>query len=91
MPCGNLRSLVPEPQMTQTSDNKLVLIVDDTPTNLRVISGVPNGSCRTKVMTQSPGAGAYFVSGFCMSAIGTSRTSHLPGGALSWSSASREG
>ncbi len=35
MPVGHRRSPVSEPkkQMTQGSDNKLVLIVDDTPTN----------------------------------------------------------
>jgi CheY-like chemotaxis protein len=37
--------------MTQTSDNKLVLIVDDTPTNVGVISGVLKGVYRTKVAT----------------------------------------
>jgi len=51
MPRGNLRSLIPEPQMTHTSDNKLVLIVDDTPTNVGVISGVLKGAYRTKVAT----------------------------------------
>lgn len=34
-----------------TSDNKLVLIVDDTPTNIGVISGVLNGLYKTKVAT----------------------------------------
>ncbi len=37
--------------MTQTSGNKLVLIVDDTPTNVGVISGVLRGAYRTKVAT----------------------------------------
>ena len=37
------------PQMTH--DNKLVLIVDDTPTNVGVISGVLKGAYRTKVAT----------------------------------------
>jgi adenylate cyclase len=37
--------------MTQTSDSKLVLIVDDTPTNVGVISGVLKGAYRTKVAT----------------------------------------
>ena len=37
--------------MTQSSDNKLVLIVDDTPTNVGVISGVLKGAYRTKVAT----------------------------------------
>jgi CheY-like chemotaxis protein len=32
-------------------DNKLVLIADDTPTNVGVISGVLRGSFRTKVAT----------------------------------------
>ena len=34
-----------------THDNKLVLIVDDTPTNVGVISGVLKGAYRTKVAT----------------------------------------
>ena len=34
-----------------TQDNKLVLIVDDTPTNVGVISGVLKGAYRTKVAT----------------------------------------
>jgi class 3 adenylate cyclase len=37
--------------MTHGSDNKLVLIVDDTPTNVGVISGVLKGAYRTKVAT----------------------------------------
>ena len=37
--------------MNQSSDNKLVLIVDDTPTNVGVISGVLKGFFRTKVAT----------------------------------------
>jgi adenylate cyclase len=37
--------------MTQISGNKLVLIVDDTPTNVGVISGVLRGAYRTKVAT----------------------------------------
>ena len=34
-----------------TSDNKLVLIVDDTPTNVAVVSGVLKDPYRTKVAT----------------------------------------
>jgi len=34
-----------------TSNNKLVLIVDDTPTNVAVISGALKDSFRTKVAT----------------------------------------
>ena len=37
--------------MTHASNNKLVLIVDDTPTNVGVISGVLKGAYRTKVAT----------------------------------------
>jgi class 3 adenylate cyclase len=37
--------------MTKDSDQKLVLIVDDTPTNVGVISGVLKDSFRTKVAT----------------------------------------
>ena len=37
--------------MTHGSNNKLVLIVDDTPTNVGVISGVLKGAYRTKVAT----------------------------------------
>ena len=37
--------------MTQTSNTKSVLIVDDTPTNVGVISGVLKDLCRTKVAT----------------------------------------
>ena len=37
--------------MTHGSDNKLVLIVDDTPTNVGVISCVLKGAYRTKVAT----------------------------------------
>ena len=37
--------------MIPTLDNKLVLIVDDTPTNVGVISGVLKGLYRTKVAT----------------------------------------
>src|SRR6476619_4302434 len=51
MPLGNRGSPVVGLQMTLTSDNKLVLIVDDTPTNVGVISGVLKGSYRTKVAT----------------------------------------
>jgi len=37
--------------MIHGSNNKLVLIVDDTPTNVGVISGVLKGAYRTKVAT----------------------------------------
>ena len=37
--------------MTHGSNSKLVLIVDDTPTNVGVISGVLKGAYRTKVAT----------------------------------------
>ena len=37
--------------MTHASNNKLVLIVDDTPTNVGGISGVLKGAYRTKVAT----------------------------------------
>src|SRR4026209_1837097 len=49
MPVVNRRPTVLEPQMTH--DNKIVLIVDDTPTNVGVISGVLKGAYRTKVAT----------------------------------------
>src|SRR6478752_650692 len=51
MPLVDHRSSVLEPQMTHGSNNKLVLIVDDTPTNVGVISGVLKGAYRTKVAT----------------------------------------
>jgi adenylate cyclase len=53
MPLEHCRSFVSEAkkQMTQSLDNKLVLIVDDTPTNVGVISGLLKGSYRTKVAT----------------------------------------
>src|SRR6478752_2255735 len=51
MPLVDHRSSVLEPQMTHASNNKLVLIVDDTPTNVGVISGVLKGAYRTKVAT----------------------------------------
>src|SRR5262249_57650332 len=50
MPFGDRRPAVLEPQMTSDT-KKLVLIVDDTPTNVGVISGVLKGSYRTKVAT----------------------------------------
>src|SRR5437867_1467626 len=51
MPLVDHRSSVLEPQMSHGSNNKLVLIVDDTPTNVGVISGVLKGAYRTKVAT----------------------------------------
>src|SRR5499427_3716196 len=48
---GDCRPAIPEPEMTQTSDSQLVLIVDDTPTNVGGISGVLKGAYRTKVAT----------------------------------------
>ena len=48
--CRSLE-LEPEQHMTPTSNNKLVLIVDDTPTNIGVISGVLKDLYRTKVAT----------------------------------------
>ena len=40
-----------EPEMIHNSNQKLVLIVDDTPTNVAVVSGVLKDSYRTKVAT----------------------------------------
>src|SRR4030042_1137166 len=41
----------PRGQMMSTQDKKLVLVVDDTPTNVAVVSGVLKDSYRTKVAT----------------------------------------
>ncbi len=48
---GHRLSPILEPEMKQTPDQKVVLIVDDTPTNVGVISGVLKDSFRTKVAT----------------------------------------
>src|SRR5581483_6447891 len=53
LPVGHRRAPLSQPgrQMMTASDRKLVLIVDDTPTNVAVVSGVLKDSFRTKVAT----------------------------------------
>jgi adenylate cyclase len=53
VPVWHCHSLVskPQKQMTLSSEKKLVLIIDDTPINIEVISGVLKDSFRTKVAT----------------------------------------
>ena len=58
MPVVYRRPPVIEPQMTQ--DNKLVLIVDDTPTNVGVISGVLKGVSDQGRDQWREGSGARF-------------------------------
>ena len=50
--------------MIHGSNNKLVLIVDDTPTNVAVVSGVLKDSYRTKVATN--GEKALASTGFAL-------------------------